>query len=290
LSEASILLIADEVVKYCENGSLDWDQAMQFLPGAILNLLRRGLQEKAKKLLPYWQIRPPYYQDDPNIFTFAKIVSLRTALEVENFDPDQFQVERPGGSKQSERLSPEDDHMSRNLRDEMKKLLPGTLCWARALSGRATDEEVLTAVEDVLRQWEVDVDRWWYEPQFSFIEIAVLLLEAITGLQAYHKEMISAILNTADRVLRGTSNHGYERYAETLSYDPRYHAQAEELVQKRRAEVHPPAYRASEAVQALLDLYAVAARLDRDLAFDVFTDARLAASEWDGNIGGRASA
>ena len=290
LSEASIQLVADEVQKSCEDGLLDWEQAMQFLPGAILNLLRNGLQEKAKKLLPYWQIRPPYYQHDPNIFAFAKIVSLRTALEVENFDPDQFQVERPGGSKPTERLSPEDDHMSRNLRDEMKKLLPGTLCWARALSGGATDEEVLTAVEDVLRQWEVDVDRWWYEPQFSFIEIAVLLLEAITGLQAYHKETVAAILNTADRVLRGTSNHGYERYAETLSYDPRYHAQAEELVQKRRAEVHPPAYRASEAVQALLDLYAVAARLDRDLAFDVFTDARLAASEWDGNIGGRASA
>jgi hypothetical protein len=42
LSEASIQLVADEVQKYCEDGLLDWDQAMQFLPGAILNLLRHG--------------------------------------------------------------------------------------------------------------------------------------------------------------------------------------------------------------------------------------------------------
>jgi hypothetical protein len=67
LNEESIQLVADEVQKYCENGSFDWDQAMQFVPGAILNLLRRGLQEKAKKLLPYWQIRPQQRFHNPII-------------------------------------------------------------------------------------------------------------------------------------------------------------------------------------------------------------------------------
>jgi hypothetical protein len=290
LEEEALRALAEETHKNLEDGTLGQEPAGKFIPAAVLNLLERGLREEAKKLLPRWSVRPPYYQHDPNILSFLKVMALREVLGVEEFDPEAFGKDTSKGAKgQSATQGYEEDYHRRNLREELGKQYPAVMCWAKALV-RAPQEEVIGAVDGALKRWTGGVGHWWYEPQFSFIGVADLLLQAITLLPDYHGDTVARILETAEEVLAGTSNHGYHEYADVLSSDGRYLAQAERLINNRRREVRPPEYRASEAVQALLDLYPPTARFDRELAFDIFTDARLAATEWDGNIGGRAFA
>jgi hypothetical protein len=290
LGEKILQALAEETHKHLEEGTLQQARAREFIPAAVLNLLERGLQEEAKKLLPRWSVRQPSYLHDPNILSFLKVKALWKVLGIEDFDPVTFGKDSSEGNKgKSKTQSYEDDYHQRQLREELSKQYPGVMCWAKALTGTPQDD-IIGAADGALKRWTGNVGHWWHEPQFSFIGVASLLLQAITLLPDYHGDTVARILETAEEVLAGTSNHGYDEYADVLSRDSRYHAQAERLINNRRREVRPPDYRASEAVQALLNLYPAAARFDRELAFDIFTDARLAATEWDGNIGGRAFA
>jgi hypothetical protein len=287
--ENSLLMLVKETHKYLEDGTLEQARANEFIPAAVLNLLRYGLQEEAKKLLPHWIVRQPLYLHDPNIISFLKIKALRKVLGVEIFDPESFGKDFSGSKEGKPTTSHEDDHNQRALREEMSKQFSSVVCWAKAFA-KAPQEEIIAAVEGELRKWTSNIGHWRYDTQVSFIEIASLLLHSVTLLPDYHGDTVASILETVEQVLAGASNHGYEQYADVLSHDGRYYAQAERVINARRQEVRPPDYRASEAVQALLDLYPIAARFDRELAFDIFTEARLAATEWDGNIGGRAFA
>lgn len=290
LEEKTLKVLAEETHKHLEDGTFSQTHASEFVPAAVMSLLEHGLRKEAKRLLPYWSVRQLYYLHDPNILSFLKVKALRKVLGLEEFDPGAFGKDSSEGDKGKSTIQGyEDDYHQRNLREELGRQYPGVMCWAKALAG-APQDEVVGAVDNALKRWTDNVGHWWYEPQFSFIGVASLLLQAITLLPDYHSDTVERILGTAEDVLAGTSNHGYDEYADVLSRDGRYYAQAERLINNRRREVRPPDYRASEAVQALLDLYPAASRFDRELAFDIFTDARLAATEWDGNIGGRAFA
>lgn len=289
LSQESLKSIAEEVISCLEVRKLVREETLPLVIAAVVNLIERGLSTEAKKIIPFWQVSRPNDRHDPNMYSFLKLAALNTILGIERFDSENFGSKQRRDSKTTESSSFQEDYRLREIREEMRKQFPSFLCWAKAISG-IEPQEIVSLIEESLSKWMGDTDRWWYKPQFQFTRIAELLLEAVLHLPDYHTDIVIQIISKSEKVLTGASNHGYDQYADILSQDTRYHAQAEKLVQDHRREVRPPAYRASEAVQSLLDLYPIAARVNRELAFDVFTDARLAASEWDGNIGGRAFA
>jgi len=282
--------LASVVIGLLEAGLVDEADAQDMVPGIIEQLLQERLRHSATDLFPFWPVPKPSSRHSSNIGAFLARKALETVLEIDTFNPEEFELDPlPAHVERPERYEHERQRELEELRSIMKKRFPCRLCRAKALCGMA-EEGILQEVQDCLRPWLRDVDNWWYRPQYDFVYVACELLEAMTHVPGYHPDVVCLILDTVERVLAGSTDRGYTRYADILSRDSRYQAQAEQQIKRQREHIASPGNPASEAVQSLLSLHPIAARFDKELAYDLFSSAQHVASEWDGDIGGRAFA
>jgi hypothetical protein len=283
--------ISAEIVRdNLESGVIDFSEVQNAAYKAAENSLSLGLPETARDLLTYYRPSEPEHSIVSNIIPYLKSKALRTLLSIEDFDPGSFELEPLSPQvKDSEGLRREREQRRNQIRARMTRLYPVLYCRVGALAGEPS-EEVLQDIQKRLGSWlKMDGHRR-QEYLYDFVDVATFLLEAITFLPKYHRDLVQQICDAVDSVLSYSDDRGYARYADILSRDSRYYAQAEELIRKRRQEIRSAIPRAGEAVQELLSLYPAAARFDKELAYGLFSDARLAAGEWDGDIGGRAFA
>jgi hypothetical protein len=275
---------------YIEDGIFDQTKIQNTVYRAVENALSQGLTEVAKRLIAYSRIPKPDHHIVSNTITFLKLKAIQTVLKIQEFSPDDFELDPlPAHIENPQRYRSEREQRVRQIRSRMRRLFPSLLCRAKALIGRPS-LEIIEEIRICLDPWLRDVEHQWHKPQYDFVDVASHLLEAATMLRNFQRGIVQEILDAADQVMPSSSDQGYIRYADILSQDPRYFGQAERLTRDRQRVLHPPTYRASEIVQELLSMYPIAARFDRELAYALFSDARLAANEWDGNIDGRAFA
>jgi hypothetical protein len=282
LSKKILQDISKKVLNFFKKGILDENKAKNFIPKIINNLLSQGMKNEMIQLLKYWQsprILSSSYFRDTDIKIFLELKAIETVFYINSFNPDEFELDDKTNESERER-----EHRLKAIRTKMNYLFLPIQCKIKSISG-FPKKEILEEIQNCLKSCtNEDVDRWWYEPPSYFVDMICYLLEAVIYLPTYEKDLVYKIRDESDRIMVSSFDRGYARYADILSKDERYYAQAEKLIMLRIEELSPSNYRASEIVQSLLSLYQIALRFNQELADNLFRKARTEASGLDGNI------
>ena len=299
IDDNTACLLADTILKDLRKPLLkEWGERedsrdeIAIHPSQVLdNLIRRGLNQAATALIDYWSIRKPFSYRLTNQ-GFAQYAAYQHLLQIAEMDLGTFELEQRTDEKgsRSEHQRQERQEENSRARQKLQLLFPPQLLRLRVLAGTAP-EEILKGIDEFLSAWKSREKPYWYEffagdVQGSFGH----LIEAVVLLPGYHVDVIRRIIDVTERLTGIRDHYGLTKYAEILSYHDRYHAEAERLILRRLDAIRVPEYSASEAVEALLDLYTAAARVDPNLAAKVFVQARVEAGGWDSRIDGSAYA
>jgi len=261
------------------------------LPKVLNTLISHGLNQAAAELMIFWSVSPPrsHHSIDAE---FAQYAAYQHFLGITTVNLDTFELEYEANKEQ-----PLSDYKQRELNEEnsqarlkLRLLFPPRLLRLKALAG-APVEEILQAVNDFLATWQNQTQPYWYNFFRSDVQNACgLLVETVAMLQGYHLDVIRKIVEETERLVGSKGFYGLTHYAETLSQHEMYHAEAEKLIYRRLEAIRVPEYSASDAVEALLDLYPAASRVDPNMALQIFIRARIDAGSWDSRIDGSAYA
>lgn len=285
LNEETLRKISSSIIESFAGESFQREGIQNFIIDIVEHLLHQKLTHEAKAFLRYCSLPKFKHRSDAGVIDFLKIQALSTVLGVETFNPDKFELENlPEHLKERKDYKQEQEEA---LQAVMKALFPPLVCRAKALAD-FPPEEITQEIQQCLNTQISDLKYRNYAPQhYGFADVACSLLEAIAVLPGSYRDLVLQICGLDSQDEQKSSVANDIRYAAILSKDARYLRQAEELIERCQKAIRTPDYPANEAVQVLLKLYPLASKFDKELASDLFNNARLIASEWNGMIGGR---
>ena len=291
--------IAHEVLDAFEAGLIQSDkhqwissQRENTVASLIETLLAHKVTDAAIPLLDYWSV-PAVEDHDSQIARFVERKAVEVVLGLTDFDPDCFDL-TPSSKDETLTEYQQREHKEKleRTRYRMRFLYLPALCRVESLSGES-DEHILRQITAYLDKWRGRTQPYWYryhEYRTAIGPIARHLLEAVIRLPGYHPNTVKEIIEVTDGLLGSHDHIGHTRYADILSRNEKYYAEAERLIYRRIQCIEAPGYRAHEAVETLLDSCSIAARFDLALAQRIFIQARIEASGWDRHVDGLAFA
>lgn len=254
-------------------------------------LIKHNLNQAAAELISYWSVRPPnsHHSVDAD---FAQKAAYQHFLGITTINPETFELEQDSDEKKplSEHKQKERNEENSKARAKLQLLFPPRLLRLKALA-KIPAEEILESVDEFLTIWQNKTKPYWYnffknDLQGTFSQ----LLEAVVTLPGFHLDVIHRIFEVTAHLVGSKDYYGMTDFADILSQYEVYHGEAEKLIYQRLEAICVPDYSASEAVEALLNLYLVASRIDSSLALQIFIRARIEAGSWDSRIDGSAHA
>lgn len=299
ITEKTVLMMADKVLESVRKGIIEnlgptrpySHQPPVHLTKVLDTLIKHGLNQAAVELVSFWTGSSPRSLHSINV-EFARYAAYQHFLGVTIVDPDTFELEQDKEEKKPlpEHTQQEIDRENSQARERLRLIFPPQLLRLKALAG-VPEEEILQEVDDFLKTWQDYTPPYWYNFFTSDVQNAFgQLVEAVALLSGYNLDVIRKITEVTERLVGSKGYYGLTRYAQILSQHEPYHAEAEKLIYQRLEAIRVPEYSASDAVEALLELYPAASRIDPNLALQIFIRARIEAGSWDSRIDGSAYA
>jgi hypothetical protein len=298
-NEATTRLLAEHVLDAARSGLIsvlgqtDYysNKQPRLLPHVLDTLIRNKLGDAAAEFIGFWSHRTPRSHDSVD-GEFADLSAYRHFLGVGIISPDTFELdieEGPEGTDPDRDRAKHSEENSR-ARQRLRVLLRPRQLRLEALAD-APSEEILEATGEFLASLRNQTAPYWYNFFRSDVQsTGAKLMEAVALLPGDQLPTIRSIVETTEHVVGAGSFYGLTRYALVLSHHQKYQAEAEKLIYQRLTAIRPPEYMATDAVEALLELYPAALRVDPDLARQIFVRARIEAGSWDSRVDGSAYA
>jgi hypothetical protein len=223
---------------------------------------------------------------------FAERSAYGHFLGVTSVSPDTFELDTEESSKRAEpdrdEAKPSDE--TSRARRRLRLLLRPRLLRLEALAG-VPAETIIEATNEFLAWLRKETEPYWYNFFRSDVQsTGARLMEAVVILPGDQLATIRSIVEVTEQVVGSGNFYALTRYVLVLSQHQKYHAEAEKLSYQRLAAIRAPEYSATEAVEALLELYPAASRVDPHLARQIFVRARIEAGSWDSRVDGSAYA
>ncbi|OJT20011.1 hypothetical protein BO221_32970 [Archangium sp. Cb G35] len=256
------------------------------LADAIEQLLVAGFKDLACELLPIWAPLPPRNWFVPSIDDYLRWKALREVLLGEHFDPKTF---RPLPLRDTRQPSLEaDDPRLREVREVMAERYPAFRLRVQAWAG-ASVEKLAGDVRDLAEAWKPRPLEEWQRVRSRYATLTATLLEAVLALPGRRADLLKAVLEGGTRLLDGVREAEQFLWADILSRDDRYLAEADRWIRQELGDCRTSVVPAEEGVGRLLDLYNAARRVGLSLARTLVVTAREVASKLDSRIESRSA-
>jgi hypothetical protein len=256
------------------------------LADAIEQLLAAGFKDLARELLPIWAPLPPRSWFEPSIDDYLRWRALREVLLGEPFEPKTY---RPPPLRDTRQVSREaDDPHLREVREVVAERYPAFRLRVQAWAGASVDK-LAGDIRELATAWKPRLLEEWQRGRSRYATLTATLLEAVLALPGRRVDLLEAVLEGGTRLLDGVREAEQFLWADILSRDDRYPAEADRWIRRELDSCRTSVVPAEEGVGRLLDLYNAARRVGPSLARTIVFTAREVASKIDSRIESRSA-